>query len=76
MQALTVGLYLLIKNGTSGTSYQGDVQVDNIRFSDVSSGQGYNYSFETSSNLTGWKTSTSTATAMTMGTADADLRKI
>ena len=68
-------LVFAYQNGTSGTSYQGDVQVDNIRFSDVSSGQGYNYSFETSSNLTGWKTSTSTATAMTMGTADADLRK-
>ena len=68
-------LVFAYQNGTSGTSYQGDVQVDNIVFSDTSSGQRYNYSFETSSNLTGWKTSTSSAAAMGMGTSDADLRK-
>ena len=68
-------LVFAYENGTSGTFYQGDIQVDNIRFTDTSAGQGYNYSFETSNNLTGWKTSTSNANAMNLGTSDADLRK-
>jgi plastocyanin len=65
-------LVFAYQNGTSGTSYQGDIQIDDIAFSDTSSGQGYNYSFELQSH--GWETSTSTAMGMELGTSDAALR--
>ena len=67
-------LVFAYQNGTTGTSYRGDIQIDNIFFTDTSSGQGYNYSFETSANITGWETSTSNSSAMSLGTADSDLR--